>query len=748
MSDPVTDREGNTFERAAIEAWLRAHGTSPLTRNAADVSELVPNRALRDAIQQHHLGTTQAEGSSRVATVVELSAPRPTAPELEEDDAPLSLSCVVDAVKSEVLVTITPPTGPRGAHRLPVDVCCVIDISGSMGDSATVQNEQGKTETHGLCLLDIVKHATRTVAGMLEPSDRLALVTFTDNANVALDLRAMDAGGKAALDKVCEVIQPQSMTNLWDGLLTGMDVLRKRTGDLADRNAVVLLLTDGQPNVEPPRGHVPSLERYLDQFNGTCPFTVSTFGFGYNLDSGLLGELSSKTGGMYVFIPDSGLVGTVFVNIIANVLCTAVTGLQVTVDSGRPLVVSDATLTTTTSGAHGALGTVQYGQARHVTFRLGDADTKAAAEPPLVRIQYRSQGRTYRQTVSARLADTAADREAVNIHVARRQFALCVQRVLATKALAGPVKQASDELQALPNASHPMIQALLKDLQGEVVLALRKDDDFQRWGRHYLPSLVRATWMEQCNNFKDFSVQLYGGDLFKRLQSAGEAVFCKLPPPKPSRPQSAAATGGKKGSAAAVAAPSMKAYYNCGGGCVLPHCTVALQNGRVVPAASLRKGDVLSSGATVSLVVKIALSSDAETPMIQFPDGGLTITQYHPVRVEGKWAFPIDVRGVTHVTTSERFVYTFVLDGGHSLTINDVEVVSLAHGLTGDAVVEHEYLGTQRVLDDLATLDGFDEGLVEVGGFVRDSLTRRIRGLRRRAPVVPLNEHCDALPSA
>ena len=32
MSDPVIDREGNSFERTAIEAWLAVRGNSPITR--------------------------------------------------------------------------------------------------------------------------------------------------------------------------------------------------------------------------------------------------------------------------------------------------------------------------------------------------------------------------------------------------------------------------------------------------------------------------------------------------------------------------------------------------------------------------------------------------------------------------------------------------------------------------------------------------------------------------------------------
>jgi len=50
MSDPVCDREGNSYERNAIEAWVAADGTSPMTRNPLSLTDLIPNRNLREAI--------------------------------------------------------------------------------------------------------------------------------------------------------------------------------------------------------------------------------------------------------------------------------------------------------------------------------------------------------------------------------------------------------------------------------------------------------------------------------------------------------------------------------------------------------------------------------------------------------------------------------------------------------------------------------------------------------------------------
>ena len=42
---------GWTYERSAIEAWLRAHDTSPMTNEAMPNKLLIPNKSLRAVIQ-------------------------------------------------------------------------------------------------------------------------------------------------------------------------------------------------------------------------------------------------------------------------------------------------------------------------------------------------------------------------------------------------------------------------------------------------------------------------------------------------------------------------------------------------------------------------------------------------------------------------------------------------------------------------------------------------------------------------
>ncbi len=227
---------------------------------------------------------------------------------------------------SLVMVSIKPSDGTT---RAPCDICCVVDISGSMGSEAKTKNDKGDVESHGLTLLDIVKHAVKTIVLCMDTNDRLALVTYHSTSEVVFGLKKMDKNGKDFANNKIEGLQPRASTNLWGGLEQGLDVLKDEARKNA--NSSLFLLTDGLPNVIPPRGHIPMLKKYIDK-NG-LPCSVGTFGFGYELDSQLLHDLAVEGNGMYAFIPDSSFVGTAFVNAMSNALVTVSRNVELSIET-------------------------------------------------------------------------------------------------------------------------------------------------------------------------------------------------------------------------------------------------------------------------------------------------------------------------------------------------------------------------------------------------------------------------------
>jgi Mg-chelatase subunit ChlD len=151
----------------------------------------------------------------------------------------LSATAVGASDEMDVLVTLTSPVGTA---RSPVDVCCVIDVSGSMGTEASLKNQEGKTETHGLSLLDVVKHAVKTVITVLGPQDRVAIVSFSTDAKLVYALQSMTPSNQKKAIDALEALHPDGMTNLWAGAKLGLDELLKSQ---SGRVASLLLLTDG-----------------------------------------------------------------------------------------------------------------------------------------------------------------------------------------------------------------------------------------------------------------------------------------------------------------------------------------------------------------------------------------------------------------------------------------------------------------------------------------------------------------------
>ncbi len=81
-------------------------------------------------------------------------------------------------------------------------------------------------------------------------------MAFSSTSAVVFSLGEMNEGGRAQVDSVLGSLKAGGGTNLWSGLLQGMDVLRTAASlglGTSIRRRQLLLLTDGVPTVTPPR---------------------------------------------------------------------------------------------------------------------------------------------------------------------------------------------------------------------------------------------------------------------------------------------------------------------------------------------------------------------------------------------------------------------------------------------------------------------------------------------------------------
>lgn len=169
----------------------------------------------------------------------------------------------------------------------------------------------------------------------------------------------------------------------------------------------------------------------------------------------------------------------------------------------------------------------------------------------------------------------------------------------------------------------------------------------------------------------------------------------------------------------------MAAYYNYGGGCIAGNCDVQMADGTLKKVRDVRKGDkVMGTQGQYTVKCVVATKVNKLVEMVSIGKG-LVITPYHPIKFNGEWVFPTSVG-----QTSKQFIdsyFNFVLENSApSMIVSGVECICLGHNLQDNAVVAHEYLGTSKIIDDLMTMDGWNEGIVSVGNFERDPVSLRI----------------------
>eukprot|EP00930_Biecheleria_cincta_P073279 TRINITY_DN60593_c0_g1_i1.p1 TRINITY_DN60593_c0_g1~~TRINITY_DN60593_c0_g1_i1.p1 ORF type:complete len:572 (-),score=110.65 TRINITY_DN60593_c0_g1_i1:116-1831(-) len=545
------------------------------------------------------------DSSSHVSMAVPDSAAAPdqddddwgeddTGPAVAEAEPSLRVAVCPGGANSDgevlVAVGIDVPELPDDATRLAVDVCCLIDVSGSMSSAVTVEVD-GQQQDDGLNTLDIVKHATRVVIKSLMKGDRLTIVAFESEAHTYLELTDMDDEGQQKAMDTVESLRTMGSTNVCCGLLAGMDCLRIGNAE-PWRKQTLLLLTDGQPN---DKKQVEVLRNYRDT-HPNFQLQINTFGFGYSLDSDLLLQTSEETGGTFAFVPDALILGTTFVHCVANCLscfCQSSTlnlmplgGAQL---SGK--VLAGHRHSEESWGVPVYLGPLQRGSNREAVFRMKlPADASPGDRLQVVLNYPKSSGDQGRVTLTTSLEDPPQSWAKV---AALRAEMVDVGLNCIQQGQSGKVDEACQDMEALrdrlmaasgsveadvnggppslerstsPSLTEKGLECLTTDVKGRAVKSLTGSDRFNRWGKHFLKALVRAHQLKICTNFMDPGLQVYGGaGLFQKVREECDQIFITLPPPTPSRkPEPALSASG--GTTSASAGPDMTTYYAGAGG--------------------------------------------------------------------------------------------------------------------------------------------------------------------------------------
>ncbi|GME60439.1 hypothetical protein PAAG_11560 [Neofusicoccum parvum] len=404
--------------------------------------------------------------------------------------------------------------------------------------------------------------------------------------------------------------------------------------------------------------------------------TVHTIGFGYEIRSGLLQGIAEAAGGNYAFIPDSGMIGTVFVNAIANLYTTFATSATLTLTASGSSALELKPLEGAALYAdHGddlviTLSNLQFGQSRDVFIKFGRQGPRSDSIV-IAKLEYTKPGHARQEVVAttpAAQASKSLDPSVASYHLYRAK--LC--QFLASHFIQqedmsyepgtwnGPSKQ--EKLASLASElkscgyNDDLHKSLLEDLngkepRGQIRIAVSEESYFRKWGMHYLPSLLHAHRNQMRNTFKDPGPLQYGkgSTLFVKYNKELNELFNDLDVwPGSLEPTHMAGPHGSHYDAQYVHPSlrhgiSMARYNSADNPCFAGHCTIALASGASVPIRALRAGATVQTPVGARRVVAVVKTHSRLAVLCRV--GKLCITPWHPVLDErsGAWVFPAEM---------------------------------------------------------------------------------------------------------
>lgn len=508
------------------------------------------------------------------------------------------------------------------------------------------------------------------------------------------------------------------------------------------------------------------------------PAALHTFGFGYGLRSGLLKSLAEYGHGNYAFIPDAGMIGTVFVHAVSNLQTTFATDATLTltypktlaleeiseesVVKRRPELVGSDQMTLQIS-----LGSLHFGQSRDVFLRVNEVangvDAMETIESPDVTatLSYKRSKCTVKRAadedddnavaITERSVLDASDISAAEVAYHESRAEIC--RLLSSLFPLGPDSEHrtnfGDEIRestlasltnALPAKEYEdeRNMSLMQDIcgpepQGQISIAIKDVSYLWKWGVHYLPSYYTAHSRQICNSFKDPGPLQYSVDspLFVACRDRLNDAFDNLPPPEPSL----SSFSGYSSTAGSSYTPvSMSRYRDVNGVCFAGSTPVELASGRMVHIRRLRRGMKVRTPTGIRKVAMVLRTPVQETTLCRV--GALLVTPWHPISLDGKsWDFPAFMAdGTVRYTGS---VYSVMLQRDNNLRSHAMRVagtwgVTLGHGLTtgNDARAHHFFGDYNRVGKSLVQLGVDKFGVVDGRGVDRDATSGLVCGFR------------------
>ena len=207
----------------------------------------------------------------------------------------------------------------------PFHLGIAIDISGSMSSKATIMNENGNKVSTDLNYLDLVKHCIKVIIESLVNYENyiLSLVVFNHTAYPIITSKLINNANKNDIFERIMKFKPDSTTNIWSAIILLNQIFNESNDNLPHK---MVIFTDGISNLNPPRGIVFELKRWLFDKK---KIPIHILGFGYHLDIKTLTDIAYITNGSFNYIPTTAEMQTVIVHLATRLIMEKYTDYKI-----------------------------------------------------------------------------------------------------------------------------------------------------------------------------------------------------------------------------------------------------------------------------------------------------------------------------------------------------------------------------------------------------------------------------------
>lgn len=327
--------------------------------------------------------------------------------------------------------------------------------------------EGGKAFTR----LDLVKHVLNVLIVSLTEHDTLSLITYSNDTKILSNPLNMTKKNKSFLTDRIKNLQTESSTYTGEAIKKAYEIMKK-----SPKNSMksIILLTDGQDT----EGYS-ILERKFEKVDKDPSVQFNTFGFSNDIWSDLLFKLALKGGGIFGFIPDQSMIGTIFINFIANTFELFAQNLKIQIDEKNYEFVQRI---------ENKKIALKYGNSRHFMIRKKES-AKEDCEPR-IHIGFSNE------KVEIPLVKQLESEQFKSQNARYVMLDLISNNVLESH----EIKAFEKQLANMQDFANELSPGRDNDQKNDQVNLSYKN--WATWGAHYIRSFRFAHLNEQCLNFK------------------------------------------------------------------------------------------------------------------------------------------------------------------------------------------------------------------------------------------------------